>query len=379
MSFNKYTDASLILVPSGYKAGVLYSQVPTDGDGDMTVVRASEKTRQNSSGNLAQIADNVPALDYALSSCPACSLDPATLNACTYSEDFSSDWSTIAGSSVSTDAATSPDGTANADELTFGAGASSGLNQTISISTSTEYTMSIWAKVASSTENFRMAYYDGASQTTSSDFTATTDWQRFTFTFTTAGSHTPSVRIVNKTGGGAGPILIWGAQVEVGGYATGYVPTDSGTKARSADAISLGSLIANSIIGASTGTMVIDGKINGESGNANLFRINDGTVSNQIRILTAGIQAATGGVTDTVAGIFTTDAEGYFDGVIGIRWNGTNIRVYVDGTAIGNANFTAGASLTTFELNGKNTTSWIRQVRFYNSALSDPNMVTATS
>jgi hypothetical protein len=37
-----YDDASLILYPSGYKAGTAYSLKPTDGSGDLTFTRASD-------------------------------------------------------------------------------------------------------------------------------------------------------------------------------------------------------------------------------------------------------------------------------------------------------------------------------------------------
>lgn len=49
-------DASLVLIPSGYKEDVVYSQKPTDGSGDLTFTRASDGTRINSSGYV----ENVP-------------------------------------------------------------------------------------------------------------------------------------------------------------------------------------------------------------------------------------------------------------------------------------------------------------------------------
>ena len=54
--FNK---ASLVLVPSGYKAGKVYSQVPTDGGGDLTFTRASSATRVNSDGLIEKVRTNL--------------------------------------------------------------------------------------------------------------------------------------------------------------------------------------------------------------------------------------------------------------------------------------------------------------------------------
>jgi hypothetical protein len=43
-------SASLVMIPSGYKEDVVYSQIPTDGNGDLSFTRASNGTRINSAG-----------------------------------------------------------------------------------------------------------------------------------------------------------------------------------------------------------------------------------------------------------------------------------------------------------------------------------------
>jgi hypothetical protein len=43
-------QASLVLIPSGYKEDVVYSQIPTSGAGDLSFTRASNGTRVNSAG-----------------------------------------------------------------------------------------------------------------------------------------------------------------------------------------------------------------------------------------------------------------------------------------------------------------------------------------
>ena len=50
------SQASLVVVPSGYKEDVVYSVKPTDGSGDLTFTRASDGTRVNSAG----LVENVP-------------------------------------------------------------------------------------------------------------------------------------------------------------------------------------------------------------------------------------------------------------------------------------------------------------------------------
>jgi hypothetical protein len=52
-------NASLVLIPSGYKESVLFSQVPTSGLGDLDVVRATTATRVNSAGLIELVPRNL--------------------------------------------------------------------------------------------------------------------------------------------------------------------------------------------------------------------------------------------------------------------------------------------------------------------------------
>ncbi len=59
-------QASLVMIPSGYKEDIVYSQIPTDGSGDLSFTRASNGTRVNSAGlvevcpwNLADNSENL--------------------------------------------------------------------------------------------------------------------------------------------------------------------------------------------------------------------------------------------------------------------------------------------------------------------------------
>ena len=77
-------QASLVMVPSGYKEDTVYSVVPTDGSGDLSFTRASNGTRVNSAG-LVEV-------------CP--------WNLAEYSEDFSNGvWSAL-DATITTNAAT---------------------------------------------------------------------------------------------------------------------------------------------------------------------------------------------------------------------------------------------------------------------------------
>jgi hypothetical protein len=54
-----YDKASLVLIPSGTKTGTVYSQKPTDGDGDFTFTRSTQATRVNSQGLIEKERGNL--------------------------------------------------------------------------------------------------------------------------------------------------------------------------------------------------------------------------------------------------------------------------------------------------------------------------------
>ena len=54
-----YDKASLVLIPSGSKTSKVYSQKPTNGDGDFTFSRSTAATRVNASGNIEKETQNL--------------------------------------------------------------------------------------------------------------------------------------------------------------------------------------------------------------------------------------------------------------------------------------------------------------------------------
>ena len=79
----------LALIPTGYKAGKVYSVLPESGVGDFTFTRASEATRINSAGLLEVEATGVPRLEYPLidgvvNGCPSLLLENQATNLITY-------------------------------------------------------------------------------------------------------------------------------------------------------------------------------------------------------------------------------------------------------------------------------------------------------
>jgi hypothetical protein len=51
--------ASFLVTPNGYKEDKLYAAIPTNGDGDMTVTRATTATRVNEAGLVELVPYNL--------------------------------------------------------------------------------------------------------------------------------------------------------------------------------------------------------------------------------------------------------------------------------------------------------------------------------
>jgi hypothetical protein len=219
-------QASLVMIPSGYKEDVVYCPKPTDGSGDLTFTRASDGTRVNSSG----LVENVP------------------WNLLQESETFDNAIWQKSGISVTANAAENPlTGLTNADKLVAdNANNFHYIYEPITY-TNDQYTLFAYIKadgyswfVIDSGLSDKYAYYNattGVVGGTGSQSTATIEsvgngWYKAILTFTGVASSVGiylSVRNANNggsfTGDGVGGILIYGAQLNYGSTAKPYFPT----------------------------------------------------------------------------------------------------------------------------------------------------------
>ena len=215
------TDASLLLTPNAYKEGKLYSVIPSNGNGDFTVTRATTATRVNAAG----LVDLVP------------------YNLLTYSEMFSDASWLKSETAISANVTTAPNGTLTADKFIPSANnathqirqtgfTSSAYTFSVYAKAGEETTFSLWLRSASVFVVFDLSNGTITSQSGSVTATITSvgdGWYRCTAYDPTPGT---TAQIYARSGGafagnGTNGFFLWGAQLVEGTSARDYLRTET--------------------------------------------------------------------------------------------------------------------------------------------------------
>ena len=136
---------------------------------------------------------------------------------------------------VNADSRPDPNGGTTADQVGLTANTSARLQQTVTLSASTQYTFSVYARAVSGTVDFRMrnvTLRDAEVKTATTTGTDGGGFTRFTYTFTTTTAGSYELALQNDTNATAKDVIFWGAMLNQGGTAADYeyaAPTTGGS------------------------------------------------------------------------------------------------------------------------------------------------------
>lgn len=312
------TERVLPRMALDFTTGVLDSRV--------TIARAlNTATRINASGNIEVVNANLPRFDY----------DPVTLapkgllieEARTNvqypatPQSVTGLWANV-NSGVQTLGQPSPDGGNNATLVTSNGSAESGYRAALTFNTSTTYTWSAYVKrgtaryvymralCVSGTPSVDGAWFDiqngvvatkGTGITSTSITPAANGFYRIVMTATTPGAIVNQLwdlRAGNADGAQTSvngqTMTYFGAQVEVGAFATSYIPTTTTSLTRNADQVVMTGTNFSDWYNASEGAFVASGySVYSVAGANPLIYASDGTENNYLRLLANNVSSST--------------------------------------------------------------------------------------
>ena len=391
---------------------------------DFTVDRDTVKYVLNSSGDIASVAIDTPAIEYNTDGTyKGLLVEPASTNICLQSEDINTTWSSVnATPTQSTEETPDGDTTNKYIKLIDDGGGGTGeiiVYQNITVSASTKYTASVFLKADQlAFARLRANGYDGgidgtqyfglSGAGTKGAAVALDDstieaypngWYRCSITWTQGAADTSfQFRIIvadsisNSTvdRDGTSSIFVWGAQVEEGPIATSYIPTTTASVTRNKDDISLTG--ASDLIGQSEGTIYVEVDWRRTAGTTQfLLAASDGTISNSIFIsndsspVQLRMYAVSGGPTVTQQGEASTAYTGiqkiafaYKTDDFELYRNGSSISIDTDGS------LAALATLTDIDFGQRwdainQANMHIRAVALYKTRLTGDQLADLTS
>jgi len=415
-------DVSIVVTPNGYKASKLYAVIPSNGDADMDVTRATAATRVDESGLIADVLSNVPRIDYTGGSCPHILSEPQRTNNLESTQDFTDTfWNTNNMETIVASTVLSPDGT------TFGFKAIPN-NTTnkhyvdydfgfLSMPSGVEATYSVFVKpfgytnfqLASSTsfasryQNFELTGDGviGTGDVNSATIEKIGDWYRCSITETTTGT-TPRVLNIatpssglgrNPTwlGNGTDGVLLWGAQMEEGTYPTSYIPnlstTSGSTVTRNQDIFTRDGI--GSLINDSEGTLYFEGSaLENGGGIHRIISLSDGSYDNLIYIRIDSTASRFRGFSRGSSGSYTIITVNSIpqtdNNKIALVWDATNFRIWINGSERATATINnLPVGMNTLNLadptSSGNFFGKVKQLQVYKTALTDAQLTSLTS
>ena len=349
---------------------------------DMDVTRATDATRVDENGLIADVLANVPRIDYTGGGCPHILAEPQRTNLIPYS-DFS-DFSTIGDSVITLNNSISPDGTNNATNVTFTTGRID--ESVLSFTDDTDYTFSFWAKKGGTLTTATCFVKINSGSNISQQITLTDNWQKFSLTANSlTGSSVNTIGFRDE----ATDIELFGAQLEEGSYPTSLIPTSGSTVTRNQDIFTRDGI--GSLINSEEGVLFGEIAALSDDGTNRYLSINDGTTSNYIYFRfvstsnTVLMRTVVAGVTINTLQTAITDTTDF--NKFAFKWKSGDYAFWINGVeSLVDASATIfGADvLNTIEFSfpasgGGGFPSKVKQLQVYDTALDDTQLAALTS
>ena len=365
---------------------------------------------------------NMPRLNSVAGGCPSLLLEPQRTNLITYSEYFGASYWTKSGATIVDNATTSPDGYVNASQLVedLANTMKAVKSATITVAASSLISASFYVKPDTITKvmlrddlvggyvSFNLTTKVVISElgaATGTIETLSDGWIRITLHETTqaSGAYKISLYMLPDSYvsgdrvsyiGTSRTISIYGAQSEVGSYATSYIP-NYGTTAgvtRVADACSKTGV--SSLIGQTEGTIYaeynFDASIDNSGGSdRDILSMTDGTFSNSIQIVHYGNGVGSAYkkvylyVRVSSSYVVTISSSQYNSGLMKVAcgYKNNDYVLYVNGVQIGTDTSAGVPACSQIDV-GKSTiatTTEINQALLYDTRLTNAELETLTT
>lgn len=373
---------TLALIPTGYKAGKLYSVLPESGVGDFTVVRATEGTRVNEDGLIETMGANVPRLDYSAGGCPVLLTEPQRTNLQTYSSDLAAVYIPTNITQTS-NYSTAPDGTSTSTRAVLANLTDSRSVETLTgiLTNGVTYTFSCYYKgvVGETTYMYFLSSSGGTS--VSKLITFTGNWQREEITFT-AGSVSNYTYIIDVRQGAstATDFEVWGAQVEQGSYPTSLINTSGSAVTRNADQVYGAGDAAT--FNDSEGVLMVEISALADDGTNRYISLSDGSVSNRVNIFFDSSNNLRG-FYNGLSGSITINANIKLNNKIAFKYKSGDSSFWFNGFEVATrADSLSLSGLDSISLDlggGSDFYGNTSQVQYFNTALTDLELEKLTS
>jgi len=363
-----------------------------------TFDRSTSATRVNKEGLIEVVSNNEPRIDFLNDSKGALLLEPSRTNFMRYSNGFdNAAWdkggSGVASAPVVTsNQGVSPDGTNNAFKIDFNLNGStstvdrSRLTQFFTGTISTNYTFTYWIKAFSVSDVGKVLNFAVDNVNNFGNITVTENWQKIVFTGQSIGT------IINnhiQLRGGYGTsdsvsILLYGYQAEEGSYATSYIPTQGSIGTRVAETCN-GAGNAQ-IFNGSEGVLFVEMSALANDSTTRRINLRNSSGSNQVRIEFGSSSNLISGVLFNGANqavINNTSNNILNSNKIAFKYKENDFALWINGVKVGTdiSGTTIGAGILDridLSLSSTETYSNIKQIQYFNTALTDQQLISLT-